>query len=184
MITLNLLSPAQKEALRARVVFAMLERLMIALIAALLSGSVLLLFLKTGLSGNLAEVQDRQVLTADYAKANSDIHQLNLQIARVDALQKLAISPASVMRDVAMRAPQGISVTGLDFDVKTKSMRLNGVAARREDLLAFEASMKLSPYVKSLESPISNLFLKTDISFHFEIGLDVEALKKPFEPAP
>ena len=63
-------------------------------------------------------------------------------------------------------------------------MRVNGVAARREDLLAFETAMKQSPYVKSLESPISNLFQRTDISFHFDIVLNTVGMHAPFEPAP
>lgn len=184
MITLNLLSPSQKEALRLRVLFAMIERLMIVLVGALLAGGVLLLFLKTELGKNLEEVQKREVLTADYAKANSDIRLLNQQLARVDALQKLALSPSSLLRDLAARTPAGVSITSLDFDIKTGSMRLNGVAARREDLLSFEAAMKKSPFVKSLQSPISNLFQKTDITFHDEIALDIDALHKPFEPTP
>jgi len=184
MITLNLLSPAQKEALRSRVVFAMLERLMISMVGVMLVASILLLLIKIELIKNLAEVQTRQVLTADYAKANNDIRLLNQQITRIDALQKMAISPSSLLRDLAARAPAGITVSSLDFDVKSGSMRLNGAAARREDLLAFETAMKQSPFVKSLESPISNLFQKTDISFHFDIILNVAALHAPFEPAP
>lgn len=184
MITLNLLSPAQKEALRGRVIFAMIERLMILILTATLAGSALLLLIKMELINGLGGVQVRQVLTTDYAKANNDIHALNQQASRIEALQKLALSPSSMMRDLAARTPPGVSVTGFDFDVKTSSMRLNGVAARREDLLAFETSMKASPYVANLESPISNLFQKTDISFHFDVTLNVDALHAPFEPSP
>ena len=184
MITLNLLSPAQKDALRARVIYAMIERLMLVLVAVMLLSSILLILIKIALTQNLAGVQARQVLTADYAKANSDIRLLNQQVTRVEALQKLAISPSSLLRDLATRTPPGIVVVGLDFDTATVSMRLNGVAARREDLLAFEAAMKQSPFVKSLDSPISNLFQKTNINFQFKILLNTDALHAPFEPKP
>lgn len=184
MITLNLLSPAQKEALRSRVIFAMIERLMIVLVCVLMTCSVLLLFIKLQLTQNLEGVQLRQVLTSDYAKANSDIRQLNQQLTRVDALQKLELSPSSLLRDLAERTPPGVTVQALDFDVKSASMRLGGVAAHREDLLAFETAMKQSPFVKSLDSPISNLFQKTGINFHFDIVLNVAALSAPLAPKP
>lgn len=184
MIALNLLSPAQKAALRSRVVYAMIERLMIVLVIALLIASVLLTLIKIRLTQNLAEVQERQVLTAEYGRANNDIRQLNLQITRIDALQQLAVSPSSLLRDLAERTPAGIVVTGLDFDVKSASMRLNGSAAKREDLLAFETAMRASPFVKELDSPISNLFQKEGINFQFKIVLDASALKTPFNPAP
>jgi len=184
MIALNLLSPNQKAALRARVVYAMIERLMIAFVSSILIASIMLLLIKIELTKNLSQVQTRQILSAEYVTVNNDIRQLNQQIARVETLQKMAVSPSELLRDVAARTPPGVRVTGLDFDVKTKSMRLNGTAAGRDDLLAYEESVRTSPFVKSLQSPISNLFQKTDINFQFMIVLDVEAMKKVYETAP
>ena len=184
MIALNLLSPDQKEALRARVIYAMIERLMIAFVTSTLLASILLLLVKIELTSALAGVQTRQILSSEYVTVNNDIRQLNQQIGRVEALQKMAVSPSELLRDVASRTPEGVQVTGLDFDVKTKSMRLNGTAAAREDLLAYEEAMRASPFVDDLKSPISNLFQKTDINFQFLIVLDVEAMKKVYEASP
>jgi type IV pilus assembly protein PilM len=182
-LKLNLSSPAHKETLRTRVIFAMIQRLVSVMIGAVLIASVLLFVIKVELVRNLEKVQASKLLTSDYAKVNDDVSQLNLLIGRVDALQKLEISPSSMLRDVSLRTPPGISMTALDFDIASNSMRLNGVAARREDLLAFETAMKESPFVKSLESPISNLFQKEEINFHIDIVLKVAALHEPFEPA-
>ncbi len=184
MIALNLLSPSQKAALRSRVFFALIERLMIVLTGIALLGSVLLLLIRIELTRNLSDVQARQVLTKDYARANSDIGVLNQQLGRIDALQRMAFSPSALLRDLASRTPDGVAVGTLDVDMKSGSMRLNGTSARREELLTFEAAMKQSPFVKSLESPISNLFQRRDISFHFDIILNPAALRAPFEPSP
>lgn len=184
MIALNLLSPAQKEALRTRVLYAHLERLMVALVGSLLVAGVLLFLIKFELTINLNQVQARQILASQYVTVNRDIRLLNQQIGRIETLQKLAVSPSSLLRDVAVRTPPGVTVTGLDFDVRTQSMRLSGIAAGREDLLAYETAFRASPFVAKLESPISNLFQKNDINFQFKIVLNVEALKQPYEPAP
>jgi hypothetical protein len=68
------------------------------------------------------------------------------------------------------------------FETRTQSLRLNGQAANRAALLTFEERMRASPYIKTLESPISNLFDKADINFQFQIVLDVDALKSTIEP--
>jgi Tfp pilus assembly protein PilN len=184
MISLNLLSPAQKHALHARVVYAMIERLMIAFVTSLLVASIALLLIKIELTKGLSQVQTRQILSSEYVTVNNDIRQLNQQIGRIETLQKMAVSPSALLRDLAERTPPGVRVSGLDFDVKTKSMRLNGVASLREDLLAYEEAMRASPFVETLQSPISNLFQKEDINFQFMIVLDVEAMKKAYEPTP
>src|SRR5512147_203981 len=111
MIALNLLSPEQKEALRSRVVYAMIERLMIALVSSLLTASIALLLIKIELTQNLSQVQTRQILSSEYVTVNNDIRQLNQQIGRVESLQKLAVSPSSVLRDVAERTPPGVKIT-------------------------------------------------------------------------
>jgi len=184
MIGLNLLSPGQKAALRARVVYAMIERLMIAFVSSMLVASILLLLIKIELTKALGQVQTRQVLSSEYVSVNTQVRQLNQQIGRVETLQKLAVSPSQLIRDVAERTPAGVRVTGMDFDVKSKAMRLNGIANGRDDLLAYEDAMRASPFVQTLQSPISNLFQKSDINFQFTIVLNVDALKKVYETSP
>jgi len=184
MISLNLLSPEQKKGLRARMIYALIERLCIILVVATLLSTIAVLQIRIQLIKDLHTVQDRQLLTANYVRANKDISQLNEQIARIEKLQKLAISPSALLLDLTERTPPGVTIAGLDFDATSGSMRMSGTAAMREDLLAFEANLKESPFVKKLDSPISNLFEKADISYTFDILLDTDALHAPFEPKP
>jgi len=153
-------------------------------VSSMLVASIVLLLIKIELTKNLSQVQTRQILSAEYVTVNNDIRQLNQQIGRVEALQRLAVSPSELLRDIATRTPSGVQVTGLDFDVKSQSMRLNGTAAGRDDLLAYEQTMRGSAFVKELQSPISNLFQKENISFQFLIVLNVDAMKKIYETAP
>ncbi len=184
MIGLNLLSPKQKDALRTRVLYAMIERLMVSVVFFSLLAGVLLVFAKIQLSKNLTQIEARQILAAEYVTVNDSVKALDQQLARVDALQRLAVSPSSLLRDLAARTPPGIAVANVHLEIGTGKMELTGIAARREDLLAYEEAMKKSPFVKQLDSPISNLFKKTDVNFQFEILLNVDAMKKAYEPAP
>ncbi len=184
MIGLNLLPPPLKKSLRAHVVYAAVERLMIAACSLILLSSVLLLLIRIRMIRVLDEVQSRQILSAEYVTVNSEVKQLNGQIARVDILQRLQLSSSALLLDLARRTPKGVVVTSMDFDIPTASMRVIGVADQRENLLAYETAMKDSPYVQSLDSPISNLFVRSNANFQFKIVLNVAALAGAFERAP
>ena len=184
MIGLNLLSSAQKRALRLRVLYALIERLMLALLFTVLFASIMLMLVRVRLSKNLAAIQGRQILSAEYVSVNENVRALDQQVARVEALQRMAVSPSSLLLDIAARTPPGIAIASLSFDVAGAKLDMHGIAARREDLLAYEEALKQSPLVKQLESPISNLFRKTDVNFQFAIQLNAEEMKKAYAPAP
>ena len=65
---------------------------------------------------------------------------------------------------------------------RKRSVATCNSASRRGN--SYEEAMRASPFVKSLQSPISNLFQKTDINFQFMIVLNVDAMRKVYETAP
>lgn len=182
MIALNLLSPTQKSSLRARIIYAMLERFMIMLVMSSLAASIILLLVKIRLTQNLSQVVARQILSTEYVTVNRDIKELNRLIGRIEAVQRQYVSPSTLIRDLAGRTPGGIMITGFEAELRTQSLRLSGIATERDDLLEFEAALKGSPYVQRVESPISNLFQKRGINFQLQVILGVDALKKALEP--
>lgn len=182
MIALNLLSPIQKDALRARIIYAMIERFMIMLVMSMLIASIILLLVKIRLTQNLSQVVARQILSTEYVTVNRDIKELNRLIGRVEAIQGQFISPSLLIRDFASRTPNGIMITGFDAELRTRSLRIAGIALERADLLAFEAALKESSFVDRIESPISNLFQKRSVNFQVQAILDMAALRKPLEP--
>ena len=184
MIRLNLLSPAQKDALRLRVLYALIERLIVTLVFFAFLSGILLILTKIQLSKNLTEIESRQILTAEYVSVNDNVKALEQQIARIESLQRMATSPSSLIRDIAERTPAGIAIASLRFDIPSASLEMTGVAARRDDLLSYETTLKESPFIKQLDSPISNLLRKTDVDFQFTIHLDAEAMKSAYEISP
>jgi Tfp pilus assembly protein PilN len=182
MNNLNLMSETQKDALYSRVVYAMIERLLIFLAAVILIASVALLFVEVRLNQNLSLTLARQTLSAEYRSINKRVGELNDLITRIEATQKKIYPASTVLIDVAGRTPAGVTVTAMDFETKTNSMRLSGVADTRASLLKFEEALKQSPFIKTLESPISNLFQKSNIVFRFQAVLNVEPIKKVLEP--
>lgn len=184
MITLNLLSPEKKAALAARIIYAMIERLMITLVISSLCVTIALLFVKAQLTWNLSNTQSRQILTNEYAATNSDTKRLNAAAAKLDAIERAVTPVPPLIEDVASRTKAGIRIERFDYDVASKTLRLTGVADTRADLLAYQEALRGSPYVKKADLPISELFDKTDLHFTIQAEIDGEALKKTVEPKP
>jgi Tfp pilus assembly protein PilN len=188
MIHLNLLSSNQKEALRARILFAMMERLMIILVSFTLLTLTALFAIKIRLTTTLSDVQGRQVLGQEYVSTNNETRKLNDAGARIERVQKAFLPNSAILTDFIKRAPAGVSITTMNYEIRTKALRVNGLAATREDLLAYEAALRGSPYVAKLESPVSNLLRKKDASFLFNAVLKVEpayaVLDEPLKEAP
>jgi Tfp pilus assembly protein PilN len=184
MITLNLLPPALKSSLRAHAIYAALEQIMVIACSLLLLSSLALLLIRIRLISVLDDVQSRQILSAEYTTTNKDVVRLNTRIGRIEALQNLQISSTALLFDIARRTTPAVGITSLEFDIASASLHINGRADQRDALLAFEQSLKESPYVKSVESPISNLFKKNDINFQLKIVLNTAALKSVFSSEP
>ncbi|MFZ2187178.1 MAG: hypothetical protein WAV46_00920 [Candidatus Moraniibacteriota bacterium] len=72
--------------------------------------------------------------------------------------------------------PEGITIDHLT--TKNYTVLLTGKAAKRDDLLAFDAKLKESSCVEDVNVPISNLFSQENIDFQVDFGIIKECLKQ------
>lgn len=182
MIDLNLLSPERQSMIKGRIFFSLIERIMVSLVLTVLLLSLTLLGMKIRLSDILSEVRSRQLLSTEYVTVNKQIADLNRSVARIEKLQKEVIPSSLLIEDLATRAPEGIHISFLEFETVTRAVKITGHADTREALLLYEGALLESPYLTDLDSPISNLFEKTDLKFSFNALLDVERLRSELEP--
>lgn len=182
MIDLNLLSPDRREALNARILYANIERTMIVLVIVTFLTALLLVAIKTRMLHRLNDIESRQLLSTEYVAVNKEIKQLNASINSIEKLQKRAAPASILIEDIVRRTPPGILISELDFETQTRSMRINGFASTRDSLLSYESNLLDSPFIEKLDSPISNLFLKTDLDFRFQAVLNIDRLRQELEP--
>lgn len=183
MIDLNILSQERQAAIKGRMTHALVERIMVSLVVAVLMGTLLLLFMKIRLSDTLATIQSRQVLGSQYVSVNKRIEELNGSVKTIERFQKEAVPASIMLTDIASRTPEGVLISQLTFETPTESVRIVGFAETRDQLLAYEGALLESPYLTELDSPISNLFERTDLNFTFNAVMDVERLKAELDPA-
>lgn len=70
------------------------------------------------------------------------------------------------------KMPANVKFTSVDIDRKTNSLILTGTALTRDALLAYQENLKSTSWVKNVESPVSQLFQKSNINFEFKAQLN------------
>lgn len=165
MISLNLLSPQQKEALRMRVYCALVSRLAAAGIMLAILLTAALVAVKIGLTRQLQTAQGRQLLSNEYGTANQDTLAINAATSRIGKLQDASVALSPIMHDLLGRVPDGVQLSVISIDARSRAFSVSGLAATRDQLLRFEESLRGSPYLAKLDNPLNNLFQKNDVRF-------------------
>lgn len=177
MISLNLLSPKQKGALESRIVYALLEQLMILIACSALVVTIVLLGVKIELTKRLSDTESRQALSSEYISVNKETSRLNSAVARIAKLETFAQPTTGLLFDIFKRVSSGIQLESVTYDARSATMSISGQADTRENLLAFNEALLGSPYVKTVDNPITNLFKKTEVRF------TLQAIINPLGPA-
>ncbi|NTW15636.1 MAG: hypothetical protein HGA38_04715 [Candidatus Moranbacteria bacterium] len=172
-VSLNLLPEEKKALLRRRILDRFLFRQSLYLLGvvgfylALLGGVFLIVrenrFLVESIereySGNDAGIREVSRYTSEFREANA----LAAQAAR---FQKTRPDWAGFLARLERSTPNHIS-----FDsITTKEYRifLSGVAATRDDFLAFESALKSESCFSDFEIPVSNLFSEKNVEFQVD----------------
>lgn len=182
MLSLNLMSPKQREAIRTRVLFSFIERVVTSIIGALLIFGAALFLISSHMTNRLAELTDRQILSSGYVTTNRDIKVFNGKLRRIETIQGEVVPITLLLTDIVERTPDGIDISLLELNVSLETLKINGQSALRDDVLDFEAALLDSPYIAELEAPISNLLRKTDVPFQFLATPNLEALRGALAP--
>ncbi|OGF82370.1 hypothetical protein A3B18_02190 [Candidatus Giovannonibacteria bacterium RIFCSPLOWO2_01_FULL_46_13] len=103
-----------------------------------------------------------------------EINKLN---SRLGVLESRSGSPVAsdAIKKVIDSAPGGISVEEISFSeprgLEPAKIILNGMADKREDLVAFVKSLEDSGEYDKVDSPLSNILKKTEVDFSLSLNL-------------
>lgn len=117
--------------------------------------------LETSLTTSRASAQG-QIL--DQAEAEARV--LKQQLARAsswgEGTDQLSFNR---LLGAVLDRPQGIYLTGFEYEALTKELRLMGVAETRAALIAYETRLKAKPQFSVVESPLSNFITSSYADF-------------------
>jgi len=148
MISLNLLSPAQKEALEARIVYALLERLMILIVASMLVATIVLLGVKIELTqaplGHRGAAE--RSLPSTSRSTRDGLAQSGGRAHRQDQTYAVPVTP--MFFDLFKRVPSGLQLNSLSFDAKERRDEHQRPRRHPRPPAGLHRSAQGSPYVK------------------------------------
>ncbi|MDP3986328.1 MAG: hypothetical protein U1C53_02770 [Candidatus Veblenbacteria bacterium] len=167
-ITLNLLSPAQKEYLRYEHAYLHVRTVMWLMLAFSVIISGLLLSARLMLQDNFATVLTTTTLVNEKNRTlDREITDFNKNLKEVQGIQADFVKWSSILLDINRAIPPNVEIAYLNLEQKTRVFNLNGQALKREDLLALKANLEALPYFDELSSPLTNLLVRENVTFEF-----------------
>lgn len=177
-ITLNLLSPAQKELLRYERAYLQIRTAMWLILIFSMIISALLLVARLMLLDNYTTVLTATTLVNEKNKSiDREIANLNKNLKEVEAIQADFIKWSNVIINLNKAIPDNVEITYLNLEQKNKTFNLHGKARRRDDLLILKSNLETLPYFEEISSPLTNLLLKENVPFEFSGKIKLENLK-------
>src|SRR3989338_9917028 len=176
-ITLNLLSPSQKEYLRYEHAYIYMRTVMWLMLTFTVIISGLLLVARLMLQDNYATVLTTTTLVNDKNKSiDRDIGSLNKSLKEAESIQADFIKCSKIIININNSIPDNVELSYLNLEQKTRLFNLNGKALNRDDFLALKANLEALSYFEELSSPLTNLLLREDVNFEFSGKIKKESL--------
>ncbi|MBI5465876.1 MAG: hypothetical protein HY974_01150 [Candidatus Kerfeldbacteria bacterium] len=177
MISLNLISPSQKEYLRYEYLYLHVRTVTVLLLTFTVIVSALFLAARLLLQDNFASILTTTTLVNDKNRnADREIKDLNKNLKEVKSVQADFIKWSTMLTNLHRAIPENIEVTYLNLEKKTKIFNLNGRALHRDDFLKLKASLSELPYLEELSSPLTNLLKRDDVDFQFTAKIKSSAI--------
>lgn len=168
-VTLNLLPPANKAALRTGFVFAYVQSILIIVMVMALLAAGTLAAMRMQVQGVYEDFTARSTTSSrEFDTMIEETKAINGYLTRMEAMRMSTTSWSTVLRTVTELTPSGIRISGIRAGA-TGIVSVTGTAATREDVLAMRDSLEVSPLFEKVQSPLSNILQQRDVKFDFEM---------------
>ena len=183
MIKLNLLPPEEKQIITLEkaqrwIVFYGSALIGICLVFITLLGATWLYVYTQSQAAeiNLATTQT-SLRGQDLKQQQNLIQQQNIQLAKINLLQKQHKYFSPLLISLAAMVPDGVRLEGVSIKDGGEAA-LSGFAQKREQFLIFKETLEKSPIFNNVVSPLSNLTRQTDVNFSLQLNFKPESLNK------
>ncbi|MFA5070073.1 MAG: hypothetical protein WC528_02225 [Patescibacteria group bacterium] len=182
-MSLNLLSPEKKKKLKEKetlfkfryvayfcAVFLIINFL-------LFYGARLYLDYKLTHLKNEVSQQTANLPTSQGKSLDTTIEQINKDLVLISGIQSDYVKWSNYVADFTALVPTNISLTEIAINQESKEIVVSGQALTRDNFLVFKANLENTEILSDLNSPISNLVKKEDISFVISAKIVVDKYK-------
>lgn len=174
------------ESLKKNVFFEKLEHIFLVITFVLtffmLGVSTWLLIQQQGLtqSRTVYEIQKARIENTLYGTRYQEIHSaltlFNTEINELSKVDQALFSVPDTFSALMELVPPGVSITSYSYGDASLTIKLTGIADKRETLLGLEKSFEELDFVESVLAPLSNYDEKVNVSFSIELTLSFSDL--------
>lgn len=175
---INLLPPLEKKkilgAYRLRLGVIILWVIFALLLFAAASLAPSYLYVDSKIKDLAVELEEKkQSAPVGDEEAQRELTRIKEEIARLKPPSEGDITASALLSQVLAQKPVGIDVTSLAYADSNPAVtvQLSGMAATREDLLAFQRDLKSDPRFTEVKYAQSFIIQKTDITFQLTITI-------------
>lgn len=178
MFKFNLLPPKEKKELSLNAInqwfvfFCGFLLVLVIIFTLLCLNSYLYLYIIIKSQNQLIEAEEKNAKAQELIQIEEKIKQTNQKIRKIDQLQASFICWTPILEEITVTVPSGIYLTSFLYQSGKDKASLSGHADTREKFIEFQDSLKESPVVIDLVSPLSNLTKKQDINFNFNFKIN------------
>ena len=177
MITLNLLAPEKKQALRLTELYQTIKNVIILILFLTIIVAIVLLVTKLTLQNHFQKIVDQTSLTNRYVNFFSkDVKEFNKKLKAVESIQSEYVSWTSFFVIFSKLVPDEISL--YNITINKNIIFMTGFATTRSQLLKFQTSIENSDLLTDIEIPLENLLKKDDVKFTIKANINLASLKK------
>ena len=174
MITLNLLSPEQKEYLRYDQTYLYLRSMISLMLLFTIIISGLLLGARLLLQDHYTALLTSTGLVNEHNRSiDGEIATLNQKLKQVEVIQSDFVKWSNVLLSLTQAIPSGVQISYIDLEKNTRAFSLSGVAQTRDNFLTLKTNLESLPYLERVSSPFTSLLRPVNVQF------DLTAQLKP-----
>lgn len=118
------------------------------------------------------QITDQQALNSSESKvvqqrreAVAKVTEINDVSGKVIAIKNASITPQTIFNEINQAKPIGVSLIRYKLDLDGGKIELKGMANNRQSLLEFKKNLENSDDIASVEIPISNFEIETNLEF-------------------
>jgi len=169
MIKLNLISPSQQKNLKLKDIYTKVGNLLGKLAITAVVIAIFLIPIKSSLTILEEQINfEREKILANNKKQTDKITDLNKKVEVLNLIQKESYNWNYLLVELAEIVPSDVAIIQFNGQLNNNKFILQGYAKTRDGYLAFKDKLFESNLFYNLETPLSDILKKEDITFEIK----------------
>lgn len=172
MIVLTILPPEYRERLRQRSHWSRLVRITLLTGLAVVACAALLVGAQAILRLRLRQLDEQLRQSGQQVSVTALQQSVGERYTLASDLQASGATHTPRLIEILRAIPINVNLTTVNYEPRTQSFSLQGVAKSRSDFLELRTNLSSLPFLTDLQAPISNLAQRATVTFSLEAKIN------------